>query len=266
MLVCGGDQSLIRRSPAWAILLILLFPRQADAIVDVSRAANETAAEGVSGRLSAGWQRRTGNTDRISGDGDFTGRYRAGDHLFLIILQSAYGEQSGDVYTDKDFFHGRYRLAFSDLLDGELFGQNARNKLLGYRERRLLGAGPRLKLIQSEELQLYTGLAWMLETEHLAADAVEEDGETRKQVQRLSLSVQYIHKISPALSVDLSAYYQPSLETSTDRRFTGAGSLRMHLTDALEFFSRVNASADTEPAAGREKTDMSMDNGLSLTF
>ncbi len=42
--------------------------------------------------------------------------------------------------------------------------------------------------------------------------------------------------------------------------------LAMTISAALEFYSRVNASADSEPPVGIEKTDLSMKNGISISF
>ena len=234
-------------------------------IVDIQSEVNKKVENGFSAVAMASWDRRTGSSDLSAATGSFLGRYRSDEHLLLAIYNEEFGKKSGVKFQESRFQHLRYRYDFTSLLAGEVFAQEDFDRFRGYSSRRLFGAGPLLRLVDTKRRVLYTGLAYMKEYETLTQENALSNGDTKKETSRASFSVAYLENLSETASINASIYYQPSLESDDARSSVSIGAA-FSLTDRLSYVFSGIWTKDTDPPLGIAQSELATKNGLKFVF
>lgn len=236
-------------------------------IVDLQSEVNKKAPAGASGVISGSYDRRTGQTDLTAGAASLLLRYRYDAATLLGIYRHEQGQKSGEEHLNNSFQHLRLRYDLGDLWAAEAFGQADYDRYRGFVYRKLFGAGPVARWIDTEDMSLYTGLAAMQEVIFYTAEASPlTAGEREKTTTRLSLAVSYQQAFSDTLKGNLSMYYQPSTEEPKDKRLSGTAGFAAAIAKSLSFTTQVSVTRDTQPPLGFKETDLRIKNGLKFTF
>ena len=258
---------LVMEIRAFIVFLYFLWPCSLLAqIVDIQAESNERPKSGLSGAFATSWDRQTGNTELSRGAVSVLARLHEDPHTLLLMLKREYGQKAGDEYVNNYFYHLRHRYGWSQFTALEVFFQSDHNRFRGYRERKLLGAGPLLRWLDSDDLVLYTGLALMKEREILTAATMGSDGAGVVYADRLSLSLSYSQKPLTQMSLSLSLYYQPSLNDVLDRRLAANSGIGLQVTRSLSYQLMSTILYDSKTPEGIEELDLSFEHSLKLVF
>jgi len=158
--------------------------------------------------------------------------------------------------------HLRYRYSMSQQLDMEVFLQNARDPFKRINSRKLAGTGPRYQL--HSNYPIFLGVAFMKEEESISANAAQQ-AELRNYM-RASVSINAKFHWDEKLSLDTSAYWQPSSINNRNYRFINESGLDIKLFDRLSWRVVFQTSYDSEPAELVRKFDQKIEQAISLSF
>lgn len=180
---------------------------------------------------------------------------------YLLFNQFSQVKADEKSYLNDGFLHVRYNYQISESpITAELFGQYQFNRIKKIRERYLVGAGPRIRLIDTTNLRSYIGPMLMYEYEVLT------ENEGINNDWRLSMYASFQFKISEIISFNHITYYQPKVKHFSDYRISSESTMNFKLTEHLSFKVLFNISYDTNPAQDVNKLFYTLSNGLSLKF
>jgi putative salt-induced outer membrane protein YdiY len=236
-------------------------------IVNIQSVIDDSKGDGFSGALDAGLDWRTGNTRLVSVRGAALAQWRRGDHLVFGALRGEYGE-SGDplaTFVSKSFAHVRYRHSVTDVAGLEAFAQHETDELRRLRTRALVGAGPRLRVLDGERGSVHVGVAAMLEREQLLDDAAAEAGDTTT-VGRASSYVVGRIRFDDRLTGSAAIYVQPRLDAPRDVRSLGEAALGVKLVSRLSLTLAFVVTYDSRPPPETVRVDTSLQNSISVAF
>ncbi len=237
--------------PAWAIVDI--------APVEIGEKA------GVSGNVAASYASKSGNTEKE--EYDFSGKIQYdSNESYLFFVQASYERaESFDVKTEDQLYsHARYlhKLGRDDLY-GELFFQYRENVFKGIDTRYLLGANVRWRVVNKADFgKLYIGLGAFHE-EMDYTDAVPDQDES---TVRMNSYLAYTNQISDNAKLNMNAYYQPSLEQSSDEYLSFLAELELHVVKQLYLSFVYELDYDSMPPLGVEKQYRMVKTSLSWKF
>lgn len=162
-------------------------------------------------------------------------------------------------FQNSYFFHLRYNHKLTDLFRLEGFVQNQNNTLLSIRNRNLVGAGLRLKLISKENAKVYFGNAYMYEIE------VQKDTDEQFYNHRNSSYLSATYAFSKTrLDFTGTVYFQPLYRYIANHRILGQLKAEMPLTGHLSLSALYNYSFSSFSASSQ--SDRSSNLKLGLTF
>jgi putative salt-induced outer membrane protein YdiY len=246
-------------------------PRVAEAqIVNVQSLVGQDTPEGFSGALDAGADWRTGNTELLILQGAATLRYRSGDHLVFAIARGAYGRVGeGDAETQiigNVFEHLRYRWKLSERLTAEAFGQHELDKFRRLTFRALVGAGPRLTILNDKHAGLIFGIAYMFEHDQLDEKMGAIDAGDTLNEHRISSYLLFTSAINEIVTFSETVYAQPKIDEFDDVRVLNETQLQVKLTERFTFKTAFVLAYDASPPDLVKKLDTSMQTGISFKF
>lgn len=161
-----------------------------------------------------------------------------GKHRYLVITDLAASRVESNSFLNTGFQHLRYNYAWLKRWTGEAFAQAQYNKPLHLDLRATLGAGPRLRVVNEEDLRMHVGTSLMLEHERTT------DGESfvhGRNSSYLAVTLRFSHITSFTTVV----YYQPKLFAAWDHRIAMEAGLLLSLTSRYTVESRLNLLRDT---------------------
>jgi hypothetical protein len=225
-------------------------------IVNVQSILATEAEKGLSGAVSGSIDWRTGNHTRLLLSIAPVARYRTGPHLVIALL-------SGEYYRDTDdlrfFEHVRYRYRLSARILGEVFAQHERNDKRLLVLRAVVGAGPKLELVDRDKLHVGVGVAYMLEVECLKYAECLQDGapdpyltllapeESPSLNHRASSYLTVGYEIDERLQLVQTLYAQPRLTDLGDIRLLSESALVVKLSKHLSFKTSFTLAYDSMP-------------------
>ncbi len=246
-------------------LLLLLTPA-ALAQVNTEKMRIAEDAEGLSVTAAADATFRTGNVEVL--DLGLRGRLdlRTGNVASFLIGNVEFSEAAGRVFLDNSFVHLRtvLRLPGLDWVRPEAFVQTQRDDSQLLKRRYLAGAGLRLQLFRDSTAAAYFGTTPMLEYELLDRDEVV----VRPEVTVGRWSTYLVLKLGLADLVTFvnTVYVQPRFDRFKDVRVLGESGLDVQLTRFVALRIAMNLRYDSEPPAELDRFDLSLRNGLAVTF
>ncbi|MDO6820251.1 DUF481 domain-containing protein [Zobellia sp. 1_MG-2023] len=179
--------------------------------------------------------------------------------IFFFIGNYNLIRSKDEDFQNSYFFHVRYNQKITDLFRLEAFIQNQNNTLLTIRNRSLVGAGVRLKLVSEDNAKVYFGNAYMYEIE------IEKDTEVQFNNHRNSsyLSATYAF---PKTGLDFTGtlYFQPLYRYIANHRVLSQLKAEMPLSGHLSISALYNYSYSSFSTS--TESDRSSNLKLGLTF
>ena len=190
--------------------------------------------------------------------GDFGGKFNDNNGKYILQIKSSIATQvkSRDLNTicflvanqdlirsmDNDFnnswfLHLRANHEITNLFRLEAFVQNQNNKLLDMKNRFLVGAGVRLKLVSTDFMRLYCGNSYMYEIEQSISD--EKVFYNHRNSTYLSFSVSLFKHTVEAIS---TTYFQPLYTDITNYNLLEQLKLDFSISKTISLFSLFDYS------------------------
>lgn len=219
--------------------------------------------EGAGLEAETSWEKKSGNSELDRFFGEASPRWRSGPHLWLAIARREYGQQGGESSIDNSFYHLRYRYSLSETLSLETFVQQDSDRFRRRTSRQVYGAGPHLRLVESESFSLAYSLAPMYEKEILSEDEGRSDERTKT---RLSQMLYVDWKWQPHVLLSNVLYLQPKIDLWSDRRVLNEAALQVKLAEHLSLKTAYALTFDSHPPRGVRRSDTSVKQSLVLSF
>lgn len=212
--------------------------------------------------------------------GDFGGKYNDNNGKYILQIKSSIATQvkSKDLNTiyflvanqdliksmdnsfnDSWFLHFRANHEITDLFRLEAFVQNQNNKVLDMKNRFLLGAGVRLKLVSTDFMRLYMGNSYMYEIEQ--GISTEETFYNHRNSTYLSFSVSLFNNTVEAIS---TTYFQPLYSDFSNYNLLEQLKLDFSLSKKISLFSLFNYSYSYFTPAQRNQYYTLVNVGVGL--
>ena len=253
---------------ALAAAAALAAPATASAqIVNVQSLIGDDAEEGVSGGLDASADIRTGNIGLLIVRGAATVRWRRGDHLVFGIVRGEYGKSGSPLveFMSKSFEHVRYRYRAAERLELEAFAQNEADEFRRLRGRALVGAGPRVEVVDRARFSLHVGVAAMLEYEEISDDGLADAGATQTVARASSYAIGRV-EIDERLAASETFYVQPRIDRVRDLRLLSESALLVELVKRASLKLALVVAHDSRPPLETARTDTSFQTGIVVSF
>ncbi len=250
------------------LLIAVVFPLHAHATVNIESIRSGEKEAGLHNRLSFNLAYTEGNTDVTNLKTTLRSDYYAQNYHAFLAASLQRGEKDDERYLNKGFVHLRGMKPVSRRFTLEGFFQHEYNDFTLLEERRLAGAGIRIKAIERKsgesadsDLTLYVGLGLMREKEVIDYPPEVTDNFTR--------STNYLScrwKLDDRVNFTGTLYYQPRLSDLDDYRILFDGGFDFAITEVITFGISVNYRYDSEPPVGVEDYDIEILNGITLSF
>ena len=221
------------------------------------------ADEGLSGAITGSADWRTGNVSYLFLSAGPVARYRDGDHLLIGIVTAEHRTSRGTKLLSRLFEHLRYRYSITDMVLGEVYAQHEYDAVKRLELRTLVGAGPRLQMIQADCAGLGIGLSYMLEYERLRDDSAADAGATDFQ-HRMSSYLTGHYELADRIQALQTVYVQPRLTDGGDTRILSDSRLVIQASKSVSFSTSFAVSYDRAPPANIEKVDTAMISSLTI--
>lgn len=188
----------------------------------------------------------------------------AGNYTFLVG-DVRYGENNGDPFRNRSFVHLRYNRTLGPRVVAEAFNQVERDGFAQLQVRTLLGAGLRLRYIDTETVKLFQGTTPMYEYENLDAAAVQRHPAESSRV-RWSNYVNVRIRLTDNTYLLNTVYVQPRLDAFSDVRVLDEATLAVALSERVTLRVRFNLRYDSRPPDTVEDLDIALRNGITVAL
>ena len=269
-------------------LTALFVPAIAAAQVNTEQYRSDDV-EGQSTYVEVDFGLKKGNVDLLSGGVDLGSTWTGEQNQLLLVVDGAFAskrtlsdyEEDSDTdllsadarFINKILAHGRFNHDLGSRLSLEIFSQAEKNEFLLMDRRLLAGVGPRMVPLDSEQISLAMGLAYMLEHERLhleSIDPAQQDRDTlaHRGTSYLSGSV----TIADASSLGGTVYIQPRMTDISDFRALGELQMSVSISEVLALGIEFSFRHDSQPPVVSDATpdlmatDLAVTQSLSLTF
>lgn len=182
-----------------------------------------------------------------------------GKHRYFLVNDLATSRVETNAFLNTGFQHLRYNYAWFKRWTGEAFAQTQYNKPLRLDLRITVGAGPRLRVVNEDDLRVHVGTALMVEYERITGDASFMQGRSSSYV---SATVRF----STITSLTTVAYYQPKVFDASDHRIALEAGLLLSPTARFTVESRLNLLRDTDQPTGVPGFTYGWNNRFGVRF
>lgn len=216
----------------------------------------------VGGNIDATFSGRVGNVQTLNlGAAGILGG-RSGPHFGFLAASGDYGRVDATATVAQYFAHIRYNYALVPRVAWEIFGQVDHDRFQRLTLRRLAGTGPRFEAIETSQVSLALGTAYMLELEDLSA--TDEDPAQDNTWHRSSNSVALRLAPDDRVSLSVSALFQPRFDRPGDYRLLQINALAFEVVDKLTASVGVTVRYDSVPPRGVKALDLAVKNAIGL--
>lgn len=259
-----GARGFIQSCIVVALGVILLVASSAQAqIVNVLEEGADVQ-QGLSGKTNVGSQWLSGNTATLQFTGSALVRHRAKRHLDLLMLSASYGEQRDEVFLDQEVGHARHRYDLALPWQLEAFVQGDRNPFRRRVLRVVIGAGPRLQLLDGPAVWTSVGLSYMPEYERLSGGEWSDANTTRWR-HRLSSYLSYVASVGD-WKASSTLFLQPAIGAFGNLRAFGDLSIEFRMRQNVSIAVSYSLQLDTRPPASVRPVDANRQLSISWTF
>ncbi|MCB2231163.1 DUF481 domain-containing protein [bacterium] len=215
--------------------------------------------QGVAGSAGIFFDLDRGNSDvtQIKISGDIV--YRSGRSTLLWFNDGSWLFQEDDDLVNKGFTHLRHNYRFRPWLTGEVFGQAQYDRSQDLKRRYLGGAGVRVVPFRRGAGFVAIGLTPMYEYEKLTSG-----GESR--TFRVSSYVSASIRRKDRFSLSSTTYVQPAADRIADIRILNESQLAVAISSFLSLTTTLSYRYDSEPPAAVKEYDLSLSQGLQVSF
>ncbi len=233
------------------LLLIQLFIFNCFAIVDIASIDFGEKDAGLSGSFYGSFQKKRGNTHKD--ESEYGGRIQYDTNKTITWLQGfiEHDEASGKTTDDNAFAHLRHiHQLFSPEWAMEFYLQFKQDRFKNLKERRLIGIGPRYKIVDSPSYgKLFFGLSVMDERiKYNAIDPAEHN-------YRISSYFSYNYSVNKMFELSYIGYYQPKIDNGSDYTTASLAEMTIHLSKVFDLSYLLEFDYDSEPPYGIQRTD-----------
>ncbi|MGE3802919.1 MAG: DUF481 domain-containing protein [Candidatus Kapaibacterium sp.] len=222
--------------------------------------------QGVTNNLSLDFSFYSGNTDFFKIGGNYRGDFLAGDFYSFLIMNYQYGEESKEIFVRNGFSHLRGVYTIVPTVRAELFTQLGFDDFILQRNRFLVGGGGRFTIREIRDstldFSLYLGVGGMYEREDEGDDTLSIITELPRSTNYLSMAFSIYKKFG----LKIVTYYQPAVTRFQDFRILLDAGFGFEILTGLSVTTSVDWRYDSDPFPGVESYDLSLSNGLTLTF
>jgi hypothetical protein len=248
-----------------ALFSLLLAAAAQAQIVNVQSRFADAPEPGFHGALEGAVDWRTGSQDYLTVRGGLTLQGSVGDHLVLLLAQGEHGVAGGERTLARTLEHLRYRYRLTALVSAEAFIQHELNLFRRLQLRALVGAGPRLHLLDHSVFGAVMGLALMAEHERLRTDEHPDAG-ARVTDLRLSSYLLGRFRLMENVSLVETVYFQPRLDAFRDLRILNETALVLRANPRVSVTLAFLLSLDRAPPAGVSRLDTQLRTSLGVGF
>lgn len=256
--------SAIRPPIHLALLLALLVARPTQAQVNVEPLRKQVTEAGFGARARASLATYAGNTQGvILGSSALVG-LGSGRHLAYTTLSGDYARLDSEVSVAKWFAHARHNYQLASWLWWEVYGQIESDRFRRVAIRELLGSGPRLGLLQREEVQVFYGASYLLE--HIDLSSQDPSGRGEGTFHRFSNYVSVLFWPHDRILLSSVTYAQPRFDRPSDITLLSVNGAELTITPRLA--SRIDSVIRYESVVPSDVTraDFELKSSLELVF
>lgn len=236
-------------------------------IVNIQGAlAKPPVKNGVTGQLEAKIDWRSGNNPLIDLGGAASILVKRGRTLNLAVARGGYGRSQGLALTKKSFEHLRTRITLDCRWRWEVFGQHEYDQFRRLSVRALAGTGPALQLLDTANLTLLAGAAYMFEYEKLDRREGTSDAGNDRIDHRGSFYVTGTQTFTKTASLTETFYVQPRFAEPSDVRIFTEISLTTKLTKHFALSDAFTLAYDHTPPDQIKRLDTQLTVALLVTI
>ncbi|MBL7962771.1 MAG: DUF481 domain-containing protein [Flavobacteriales bacterium] len=180
-------------------------------------------------------------------------------HRLFLFTDYTVSRVEDNAFQNRGFQHLRYNYAYDKRWTGEAFVQTLYNKPLLLDLRFTMGAGPRLRVVDSEHYRMYIASLLMYEHELTTPGEILNDG-------RSSSYVSGFLRFTEMAELGAAVYYQPRLFDASDHRIAIESRLVMRFTRRYQFEMRLNLLKDTAQPEGAPAISYKWENAFTVVL
>ncbi len=228
-------------------------------VVNIEKKRTKKAEGGLQGNIDLNFALTETTKQIIQGKNDIKFQFIHKNNTVLFFNNLSLMQIDNEKFLNDGFQHLRYNYnIIKDNLIAEIFVQHQYNSIKKLNRRMLGGFGPRIKIVENENIRIFSGPLCMYEYEELLTKEVHE--KWRASIY-ISLSVDY-----KQIKINSITYYQPNISETKDYRISSDSSLNIGITDKLSFKSGFSLSFDSQPPEDIASLFYTLNNGVSFTF
>ena len=258
---------LLLRYLAIALCTVVALGHAGAQIVNVQgQLAKPPSTDGVSGQVELKLDLRRGNNELSQIGGSGAVLLRRGPLLALALARGEYGESRGITLSEKTFEHLRARYTIDCRWRWEAFAQHEYDAFRRLSLRALAGTGPAVQLVDTKDLGVLAGAAYMLEFEQLDRRTGTLDAGDRTVSSRASFYLTGAEKLGAGVSIVQTVYLQPRIGDPGDLRVLAEASVTTQLSSRIALTDGVVLAYDRTPPDGVQRTDLALTLGVLVKF
>lgn len=221
---------------------------------------------GLSGNISGSLSSKNGNTQKDEYSLGVRAQYDQGsDYVTWGALTYDYGKSNGIKNEDKIYAHLRYIHAIDEqkTWTSEFFIQTERDRFKDINERSLIGAGARLRFLNSDEWgKAYAGAGAMLEK----IDYTHPEINPNEKNSRLNSYLAWTQTFPNTTKLSFLGYFQPKISDSSEYVTLQTLELIVPIYGKLNLTLTAKYSYDSLPPVNVKKTDSAYVTSLLWSF
>jgi len=233
--------------------------------VNTERLRRDDLPSGLSGSADGSITLHSGNVDftliELGGRLDHSGN---GGTTFLVG-RGDLGFQDGERFTRSGMVHLRQVRGADGRVAMEFFGQADHDRSRRLSLRALVGAGPRIRILERDGADIRWGTGYMFEHERLDL-APDDPHPDRTSHHRLTTYLTANAPIGEEGAASATVYAQPRLDAWGDVRLLAEARLAAGLSDRLSLTVTWNLRHDSRPPEGVARLDTVLKTGLAVAF
>jgi hypothetical protein len=189
----------------------------------------------------------------------------AGSTTFLVG-RGDLGFQDGERFTRSGMIHlRRVQGSASGRVAMEFFGQVDHDRSRDLSFRALVGAGPRVRIVDRGGAEVHWAAGYMFEHERLDLEP-EDPHPDRTSHHRLTTYVTANVPVAEGGAASATVYAQPRLDAWDDVRVLAEARLAAELSARLALTVTWNLRHDSRPPRGVSRVDTVLKTGLTVAF
>jgi putative salt-induced outer membrane protein YdiY len=184
--------------------------------------------------------------------------YKQDRHNYMLLTDVLVVKSANESFANSGFEHLRYTYDVKKFpfLYLEAFQQGQYNRVQLLAMRFLTGGGARFKVLDQDSSAMSIGTFMMHEYE-------EQLDNITISLMRYSLFLTFDFQINKNFGFNCITYYQPAVFNAFDFRVNTEASIRMKITQKLQFKISYNLIYDSEPPATVPNTNYILSNSFS---